>query len=339
MSDPVAEALGESDASTRAIFGTTDAVEIRRRVDAFCAGRLGSRALRYFHCAVSVGAAFGVELTDGRRVLVKAHPLERSSAFLQAAHRVQAHVSAQGFPAPRPLAEPGPLPPGLATAEEWVDDGAPADAHRPEIRRALAAALARLIELGEPFRGEAALAEGFSILRGARLPPAPHSPIFDFDATSAGAEWIDALAAEARARLLTSPGRLVVGHGDWSIKHFRFEGADVRVVYDWDSVTLAPEAFLVGTAAAHFTSEPPDWRAPACEESVAFVAEYEDARRKPFTAAERAAVQAAIVFGTAYTSRCEHALDPGGAPPPHSFRAALAALTDSEQAPGTLSRP
>lgn len=338
MSDPVAEALAEAGASTRAIFATTDAAEIRRRLDAFCAERLGCAARRYFHCSVSVGAAFGIELVNGRRVLVKAHPLVRSRAFLLAAHRVQAYVNARGFPAPAPLVEPAPLPPGLATAEQWVDEGRPGDAHRPEIQRALAAALARLIALTEPFRGEDALAEGFSLLRGAQLWPPPHSPIFDFGATSAGAEWIDELAAESRARLLSSPGRLVVGHGDWSSKHFRFDGSEVRVVYDWDSLALVPEAFLVGTAAAHFTSEPPAWRAPARGESDAFVAEYERARRTPFSPGERAAIRAAIVFATAYTSRCEHALDPRAKPPPRSFRAALAALTGSQQPTSTLSR-
>jgi hypothetical protein len=26
----------------------------------------------------------------------------------------------------------------------------------------------------------------------------------------------------------------VIGHGDWTVKHFRFDGLDPTVVYDWD---------------------------------------------------------------------------------------------------------
>ena len=339
MSDAVVRGLADAPLGTRAVFGTTDAAEIRRRLDAFCERRLGSPPVRYFHCSVSVGAAFGVALADGRRVAVKVHRPERGIAFLRAAHRVQRHVAASGFPAPTPLVEPSPVPPGVATAEEWVDEGEPGDARDPATRRTLAAGLARLIELTRPFRGDRTLGESFTILRDGPLWPAPHSPIFDFEATAEGAEWIDAIAGAARAALLTSASPPVVGHSDWSIKHFRFAGGQIRVVYDWDSLTLAPEAFLVGTAAAHFTSEPPDWSAPWLAESDAFVSEYEAARAVPFTASERVAVAAARVFGTAYTARCEHALDPLAVAPPRSFRAALRTLTESEQAASTLLRP
>jgi hypothetical protein len=40
-----------------------------------------------------------------------------------------------------------------------------------------------------------------------------HSPALDFEATAAGAEWIDAIAAKAKS-LAAEPGELVIGHHD-----------------------------------------------------------------------------------------------------------------------------
>src|SRR5687767_8440667 len=48
------------------------------------------------------------------------------------------------------------------------------------------------------------------------------------------------------------PGRMVVGHADWSPKHFRFMDGKVGVIYDWDSLRLAKETNLVGHTATHF---------------------------------------------------------------------------------------
>ncbi len=84
--------------------------------------------------------------------------------------------------------------------------------------------------------------------------------------------------------------RVVVGHADWSVKHFRFRGGEIWVVYDWDSLRLDRETMILGTAAATF---PGTWnlhvpsRAPSPEEMRAFVEEYEAARDEPFSGQER----------------------------------------------------
>ncbi len=93
-----------------------------------------------------MGAAFGVHLKDGRRILLKAHK-NCSSEFLEAVRRVQGHLFQKGFPCPRPLAGPAPFGPGQATVEEFVDVGEPTDAHEPAIRRKMAYALARSTNL------------------------------------------------------------------------------------------------------------------------------------------------------------------------------------------------
>lgn len=86
----------------------------------------------------------------------------------------------------------------------------------------------------------------------------------------------------------------------------------LRVVYDWDSLGLAPEPELVGYAACHFTTT---WYLdvpliPTPDEARAFVADYEGARGRAFTPDERGVVGAAAAYGLAYGARCESCADP-----------------------------
>jgi hypothetical protein len=62
-------------------------------------------------------------------------------------------------------------------------------------------------------------------------PPEAHTLTVDLYATATGAEWIDVIAAQAKSRALAAAsGELVVGHHDWSGKHFRFADDRVTVV-------------------------------------------------------------------------------------------------------------
>jgi hypothetical protein len=120
----------------------------------------------------------------------------------------------------------------------------------------------------------------------------------------------------------------VVGHHDWSGKHFRFAQDAVTVVYDWDSVRLGREAVIVGNAAMTFTANfdlPGLKLAPTPAEVRAFVEEYSAARSTPLTRAEREHVAACATFIAAYTARCEHAhrLKAEAPDDPNSFTAAL----------------
>jgi hypothetical protein len=156
--------------------------------------------------------------------------------------------------------------------------------------------------------------------------PRPHHPMFDFEATRRGAEWIDAIARRARALLAAGDGRLVIGHSDWSVKDFRFEGNRIVAIYDWQSLGVERETVLVGLAAKTFTMTwrlPVPW-APTLQETEAFVHDYEGARGHHFTDAERTTIGAAAAVGLAYTARCEHAGAPEETDPPEdSARAAL----------------
>jgi hypothetical protein len=71
------EVLLSDQAFTRSILGTSDPGKVRRELDSFCANYLGSGLDRTLFCELSVGAAFGLLLRDGRRVFLKANPPDR----------------------------------------------------------------------------------------------------------------------------------------------------------------------------------------------------------------------------------------------------------------------
>ena len=281
------------------MLGTGDAEEIRA-----VARRCEPETEEVFFFRASVGALFGVRRRDGSRVAVKVNKLFRDPSYFEELQRLQGALVAAGFPAPRPVRCDGAV-----TVDEWLDTGSFRDAHEPAVRTAMAATLARFVELATA----TGLRPRREFLRPAgALWPKPHNVLFDFEATAAGAEWVDELARAAVAA--SEPcGREVVGHTDWSAKHLRFdESLRPTALYDWDSITVDREPVVVGTAAASFTyTEELDhpvvlW--PSLEEALAFVDDYERARGVAFDAAERRAVGAACVYLRGYAARCTHAV-------------------------------
>jgi hypothetical protein len=121
---------------------------------------LGAPVVACFRCELSVGALFGLALADGRRVALG----------------------------------PTPFLGRLASAEEWLDEGEPAESVDPARRRTMARLHARQIDLCRD------LAAG-SVLDWPpdddRLWGTPHNALFDFDATAAGAERINEVACAA----------------------------------------------------------------------------------------------------------------------------------------------
>jgi len=322
----------------RSIYGTVDPEEIARVVDDFCVAALGARIDTYLFYAVSQGSVSGVRLTDGRRVVVKARTSTWTLPFLDAVYRVQSYLVAHGFPCPRPLLQPAPLGQGYATVEELVDEGEYADAHIPAIRRAMASTLARLVAATHALRDTPELRAGLQSRMPFRRPtdsiwPVPHNPMFDFEATTSGAEWIDHLAATAREALARGAGGLVIGHTDWSAQNCRFVDETIHVVYDWDSLMLDKEPIIVAEAAMTFAFNwllPGPQIAPSPDEARAFVREYEEARGAPFTAAEWESITAAATYALAYGARLEHSLSPAQTDyPSDGARARLAQYGDA----------
>ena len=294
-----------------AIHGSADPAAIAGAIDGFCRASLGAPVARARFYRSSIGAVAGLELTDGRAVVVKAHQPQVSRARLEETARLQQHLAARGLLAPPVLAGPAPLGRGHALAEAYVDRGAPADPHRPDIRRALAVSLRAVMKALEPFVAAPALPP--MLLAPASISdlwPTPHSTLFDFEATRAGAVDIDDLAARARAAMAPA-GDLVLGHSDWRAEHVRFEGAVPVAAFDWDSLYLEREPAVVGANAHAFCadwSRPDHVQAPTVDEARAFVAEYEAARGRRFDAEERRLCGATFAYAVAYTARCTHAL-------------------------------
>ncbi len=293
-----------------AIFGTGDPPAIAAALERFIAESLGAPAVECLFYRTSVGSVAGVRLVNGRRVVIKVHQPHVSRTRLVAVHDVMAALAASSFPCPRPLVAPVSLASGLATAEAMVDRGETRDGHDPAVRRELARLLAELVAVVNVTPAREALgASWYGGLPAERLWPRPHSPLFDFERTAAGAEAIDALAAEARRA--PRAGVRVVGHFDWRAEHVRFEGNRAVAVYDWDSLHVDREPVVVGAAAHAFCA---DWErddvpaAPSVDELRAFVSEYEGARGRRFAGDERLTMAGSLVYSLAYTARCVHSL-------------------------------
>ena len=217
----------------------------------------------------SVATVYAVRLDDGRRAVLKLHAPAVGARFLLAVQRVQRHLVTAGFPCPWPLAPPMPLGDRLATAEVCLDAGEIPDGHDAATRAAMAAGLARLVALCRPLVHLAGLREN---------------------------PWREGEPGD---------GSLVVGHTDWRAQNVRFERGRLSAVYDWESLCVLEEAALVGGVAAAFTADWAHGQAsfPTAAESAAFVADYERARRRPFTPAEQATVQQAFARRREYIRR------------------------------------
>jgi hypothetical protein len=310
-----------------AIFGTADAAHIAETFANLCVLALRARPVHTLFYQSSVGAVAGIELEGGQRVVVKGHQPSVGPARLAEIVRHQSSVQTRLGLAPKVLAGPLPFGHGTAIVEELVERGAICDGHEPAVRRGLARSLSAIVECLSSASETSALPSGLLVdARRKELWPTPHSKLFDFAATTRGAEYIDELAAKARDRMIPT-GRSVIGHADWRAEHVRFEGGVPLVGFDWDSLQKSSEAALVGSTAHMFCA---DWskeghvQAPTLDEARAFVAEYEDARGDRFTGAERRLCGASFAFSVAYTSRCGHASGVDAREVPGNFQHLLA---------------
>ena len=330
LTDPQDVALAQS------IMGTADVDAIAMRVEGYVHDMFGHAVVGCPLFSQSVGAIFILDLGEDRIVL-KAHAVDGGrprAAFgslreLEAVYDVQTRFADHGWPCARVLRAPRPWPGGAVAAMTFLDAPAAADPHTPQVRRAMAEALAESVTLAESFPPpealpRAKLAEGSVFGR-------PHNVLFDF--ATAGGEWIDARARVARAVLDELPEHRVVMHTDFSAANVRVAGGRVVAVFDMDSIALTDEMRTVASAAVHFTylGDSP-WTWPSREEASAFVRDYVHARGRPLDDFERRRLDAAAIYALAYTARCEHSLDPReskGAPMRSMLRAAPDAYFES----------
>jgi hypothetical protein len=292
-----------------AIFECADAYLIARILNTFCLRNLASPVAGGLFHQSSIGSVSGVVLEDGRSVVIKSHQPERSREFLAEVVRVQSYLAELAVFATQVVVGPLPLGRGYAIVEPFAEIGSKADAHRPEIRGALAAGLHTIVQACNPLVETTSLGPALLRSAGDALWPTPHSKLFDFAASAKGAEWIDDIAERARERM-KPVGNLVIGHSDWRVEHVRFSANTPVVAFDWDSLCCEREPALVGSVANGFCA---DWsrgdtrQAPSLNEVRAFVADYERARGRRFSPEERRLCGACLAYASAYTARCGHA--------------------------------
>lgn len=90
----------------------------------WCETNLGAAAERPIFESGHLSAVLGLELRDGREVVLK---VRRPEQRLVACNQVHQHLYSAGFPCAEPLAGPAPLGRWTATAEAFVAGGSQLD--------------------------------------------------------------------------------------------------------------------------------------------------------------------------------------------------------------------
>lgn len=269
----------------------------------FCEERLGSSPARIEFTTGFLNNVYGVELADGRLVVVKVHPTSVGvEAVVRARHRLtEADV---GCP---PILD---VVDGRVIVEPLVRGGHMPDPHSREGITAMATLLARIVDADAPT--DDMVGPPWTDYRHG-LYPQPPGPSVDFATSGEGVEWADALATEAANRLCAASGRVVVGHGDFQAQNMRFEGSKPVAVFDWDSLVADLEPAVVGFAAVAFVDlgDPAQAECAAPTERNAFIEAYE---RKAGHALDRQIVAAASVWLMAYMGRWVHSFYPSEPP-------------------------
>ena len=316
MHRPVLEAASALTAAVaRLIFGTEDLSHVTDALSGWTRAELGASVDSVEQWHWSVGAVALVALDDGRRVALKAFPPRWKAPFLSAVVAVQRHLAARGLPCPCPLAGPAPLDESgaLVCAEGTLDDpGWPARPWGTAELVASAQGLARLVAVAAELGPDVVAPLGGHPLATpvGGLYPEPHSPLFDFEATHQGAEWIDELARVAMAARDSDQTRPVVTHTDWSARNVRAWVDGIRAIYDSDSLALVPESTAVGIAAATWSAvgDADDETAPGPGQAARWITAYVDAGR-PLSTEQQRAAGGSVLYSLCYTARCEHALE------------------------------
>lgn len=268
----------------------------------WCLDRLGSQPADALFQEQSTSTVFGLRLADGAGVVVKARADDgRAVSCVKA----QARLAENGFPCARPLTpvvEVGAL---AVHAEELRPGGEVLHGDSPEVAVRYAEVFARLMT-------------GLEDLTVA--PPLPNPRWVRWDHPDPGLwpsiesldekdpslvpAYVTDTADRARRRLLAAGLPCVLGHADFEAHNLRWHGQQVQTVHDWDSLAWQPEAALAGAASAVFPKMGPATLAPI-ESTEAFLAAYQAARGRWFTAEEQQVAWAASLWPAAHDIRWE----------------------------------
>jgi hypothetical protein len=303
--------LEEISDTERAVHGAVTLLELRRFLDSWARDRLGSAIADVRFRAGRIDAVWGVELQDGRAVVIKAHrgPVDLDAA--EATVDAQRTLAAAGFPCPVPLAGPDAVEGRVLTAETMLV-GARPDGRDPAIRRLLAEGLARHIEILRtrpdlvPRAGS-----GPSWCRYQDGPwPVPHDTLVDLRWTLAGFEWLDAYGQRSADQVLGNrePDEILVGHADWYAGNTAVVDGVLAGTFDWELVADT-EAVMAGFAASCYAASPTGGGGLSTpDEAAAFLRDYEEVRGQPLSERERRTAGAAVAWILAFNARWQAAL-------------------------------
>jgi hypothetical protein len=242
----------------------------------WCRRELGSSPRRRLFGGGHTGNVTGVELGDGRQVVVKLRPPDER---VHAVIALQQTMFDMGFPCPEPLTAPSPLGGLLVTAETFVPAGRPPPRPpAPECAERLAALVALT---GDPhdFPGLDPAPPWVAWDHGGtgRWPP-PDDLELDLNGRDTPS-WLDDAADRVRARLAADGWPPVIGHCDWEAHNLGWRNGQIAVVYDWDSLAIRSEPAVAGAAATVFASVPGGRVAAGLDETDDFLDAYR--RRRP----------------------------------------------------------
>jgi aminoglycoside phosphotransferase (APT) family kinase protein len=295
------------------ILGAVEASPIAEIFEAFCTRELGTPAVGGLFYAASAGCVLGVQLGSGDTVVIKAYQSRWRKPFLDAVQDAQLRLARGGMPCPRPVAPATAIQssrPNFAVVETWLPDPGMRPGGSAAARRASALGLAQQITLCSTLNDVDRFSDHPLRSDGDGLYGTPHSPLFDFERTAAGAGWIDDLASQAKEVRDRDTSPLVVAHTDWSARNVRFDEDRLLAVYDWDSLALVNEGTALGQAAMTWsvTADPGGTEFPELTSVLEYMADYEQARKRILSPGQQHAARAAAVYVLAYTARCEHSL-------------------------------
>jgi len=287
-----------------ALVGPRSNEAIEHWVDELTFAHLGVHTNGALYALKSVGAVFCLVLEHGELAVLKLFNRTYTLRELTVMHECMLAAAAHGFPAPRLRSELFEATPGVWGAFYAFLDGEQRDAHEPAVRRELARSLAQLSALLAPL--DASMLP-LTPTRIDTLWPEPQRVWEQRELDAAEARLIDRHASEAQTIIRKSKLPRSAMHLDWGVKSVRFQDNEISAVYDWDSLHQASEAECAGRGAAQFTAQ---WEIPALltptpEEARAFLDEYQAARGKKFSRAERAVAAASARYVVAHVARQE----------------------------------
>jgi hypothetical protein len=295
----------------RAVFGPVTAQEIHTSLEGYVQQQLGCRIARIRFRAGRIDVVWGVDLDDGRAVVIKTHRPPADLESLRVVTDALRLLSAADFPCPTPLSGPDHVDGHIVTTQTLLGGDVP-DGRDPANRLLLARGLAEHIELLRHHPDLISRAgAGPSWCRYQAGPwPVPHDTLVDFSRTAPGYEWLDQLGQRAAAQILAhrDAGAVVVGHADWYAGNTTVADGKLVGTFDWELVADT-EPVIAGFAAACYGQRGTSAGGLSTPEQVAdFMRDYDAARAEPLTVDERRTAAAAAAWICAFNARWQVAL-------------------------------